>query len=151
MPTVEEQLENINNKDDLIKWLVNEYYFHSYKLDLHKGKENALDPVSHNERKQVREKADEIMEGRKTKQKARKKPVEIEFMQFTGIESGKQIERWSNNKARYKTTKTARSTLLIDTMEGTMVAELDDYIIKGVHNEFYACKPDVFHKTYEVL
>lgn len=63
MASVEEQLENINNKDDLIKWLVNEYYYHSYKLDLHKGKKHALDPVSHNERRQVREKADEIMEG----------------------------------------------------------------------------------------
>lgn len=61
MPTVEEQLKDINDKNGLIKWLVNEYYYHSYKLDLHKGKENALDPVSHHERRIVREKADEIM------------------------------------------------------------------------------------------
>lgn len=26
-----------------------------------------------------------------------------------------------------------------------------DYIIKGVANEFYACKPDIFHKTYEIV
>lgn len=151
MASVEEQLKNINDKNGLIKWLVNEYYFHSHKLDVCRGKENALDPVSHHERRIVREKADEIMEGRKMIQKARKKPVEIEFMQFTGFESGKQIEQWSNNKARYKTTKTARPTLLIDTMEGTMVAELDNYIIKGVHGEFYPIKEDIFHKTYEVL
>lgn len=61
MSTVEEQLKDINDKNELIKWLVNEYYSHSYKLDLHKGKKNALDPVSHNERRAVREKADEIM------------------------------------------------------------------------------------------
>ncbi len=61
MASVEEQLKDINDKNGLIKWLVNEYYSHSYKLDLHKGKENALDPVSHHERKIVREKADEIM------------------------------------------------------------------------------------------
>lgn len=24
-----------------------------------------------------------------------------------------------------------------------------DYIIKGVHGEFYPCKPDIFEKTYE--
>lgn len=24
-----------------------------------------------------------------------------------------------------------------------------DYIIKGIHGEFYACKPDVFAETYE--
>lgn len=61
MASVEEQLEDINNKDELIKWLVNEYYYHSYKLDLHQDKKHALDTVSHNERRQVREKADEIM------------------------------------------------------------------------------------------
>lgn len=61
MPTVEEQLKDINDKNELIKWLVNEYYYHSYKLDVCRGKENALDPVSHNERRAVREKADEIM------------------------------------------------------------------------------------------
>lgn len=83
--------------------------------------------------------------------KARKKPVEIEFIQFAGIESAKQIEQWSNNKARYKITKNAMPTLLINTIEGEMIANLNDYIIKGVHNEFYPCKPDVFHKTYEVL
>lgn len=70
MPTVEEQLENINNKDDLIKWLVNEYYFHSHKLDLCRGKENALDPVSHHERRIVREKADEIMGGKQYDKKS---------------------------------------------------------------------------------
>ena len=31
-----------------------------------------------------------------------------------------------------------------------MRASLNDYIIVGVKNELYACKPDVFEKTYEV-
>lgn len=25
----------------------------------------------------------------------------------------------------------------------------NDYIIKGVHGEFYPCKPDIFEETYE--
>ena len=29
------------------------------------------------------------------------------------------------------------------------VASIGDYIIKGVHGEFYACKPDIFHETYD--
>lgn len=24
-----------------------------------------------------------------------------------------------------------------------------DYVIKGISGEFYPCKPDIFHKTYE--
>lgn len=83
--------------------------------------------------------------------KAKKKPIEIEFIQFTGSESAKKIEQWSSNKARYAIDKKANQTLLVYTKEGLMVANLDDYIIKGVHGEFYPCKPDIFHKTYEVL
>lgn len=39
--------------------------------------------------------------------------------------------------------------LKIITLEGTMTANIGDYIIKGVSGEFYPCKPDIFHKTYE--
>ena len=37
----------------------------------------------------------------------------------------------------------------INTLEGVMQAYDGDYIIKGVNNEIYPCKPDIFHKTYE--
>lgn len=39
--------------------------------------------------------------------------------------------------------------LQISTPEGDMVANLGDWIIKGVNGEFYPCKPDIFEKTYE--
>jgi len=37
----------------------------------------------------------------------------------------------------------------IHTLEGTMTANIGDYIIKGVNGELYPCKPDIFEKTYE--
>ena len=37
----------------------------------------------------------------------------------------------------------------IKTLEGTMEANVGDYIICGVNGEFYPCKPDIFQKTYE--
>ena len=37
----------------------------------------------------------------------------------------------------------------IPTLEGTMIAQKDDYIIRGINGEFYPCKPDIFEKTYE--
>ena len=37
----------------------------------------------------------------------------------------------------------------ITTLEGVMVANLGDWIIRGVSGEFYPCKPDIFEKTYE--
>lgn len=39
----------------------------------------------------------------------------------------------------------------ITTLEGVHVAIVGDWIIKGVHGEFYPCKPDIFNKTYEVV
>ena len=39
--------------------------------------------------------------------------------------------------------------IAIDTLEGTMMVNYGDYIIKGVQGEFYPCKPDIFLKTYE--
>ena len=37
----------------------------------------------------------------------------------------------------------------ITTLEGIHIANMDDFIIKGVNGEFYPCKPDIFEKTYE--
>lgn len=39
--------------------------------------------------------------------------------------------------------------LHIKTLEGTMMAIPGDYIICGVMNEFYPCKPDIFEATYD--
>ncbi len=38
---------------------------------------------------------------------------------------------------------------LIPTLEGDMVAQPGDWIIKGIQGEFYPCKPDIFDATYE--
>lgn len=37
----------------------------------------------------------------------------------------------------------------IETLEGTMRAEIGDWIITGVKGERYPCKPDIFAATYE--
>jgi len=39
--------------------------------------------------------------------------------------------------------------LNIQTLEGTVFAEMGDWIIKGVKGEFYPCKPGSFDATYE--
>lgn len=39
--------------------------------------------------------------------------------------------------------------LEIETLEGTMKADIGDYIIKGIKGETYPCKPDIFQETYE--
>ena len=39
----------------------------------------------------------------------------------------------------------------IKTLEGVMVADMGDYIIKGLRGEFYPCKPDIFKKSYHIV
>lgn len=42
-------------------------------------------------------------------------------------------------------------SLMIHTLEGDHRATIGDYIIKGVHGEFYPCKEDIFHETYDII
>lgn len=41
------------------------------------------------------------------------------------------------------------SSFLIPTLEGMMMADAGDWIIKGIKGEFYPIKPDIFEETYE--
>ena len=43
------------------------------------------------------------------------------------------------------------SDLLIQTLEGEMIASKGDYIIKGIKGEIYPCKPDIFKDTYDLV
>lgn len=90
-------------------------------------------------------------------QKYRKRPVEVEAMQFKGGEgSGFDVVKWilSNaGRASYETTAmdTVTGLIPIKTLEGTMYAAPGDYIIRGVQGEFYPCKPHIFEQTYDIV
>ena len=86
----------------------------------------------------------------------KKKPVEIEAVQFTG-HNFDEIRAFAGDKVRFDYHDTAWevgkgpviASAVIDTLEGSMRASKGDYIIKGVQGEFYPCKPDIFEQTYE--
>lgn len=78
--------------------------------------------------------------------KFRKKPVVIEAVQFT-LDSAKEAKKFCNGVLWDQSPIPPYIT--INTLEGTMRADLGDWIIKGVKGEFYPCKPDIFKATYE--
>ena len=87
--------------------------------------------------------------------KARKKPVEIECVQWTGANVN-EITSFCGSAAHdiYQinlANMPVEYSLIIKTLEGNMRAEPGDYIIKGVQGEFYPCKPDIFKETYEII
>jgi hypothetical protein len=80
--------------------------------------------------------------------KYRKKPVEIEAIQFImELKDLKKLREFCPNNINYDGLKDG--VLYIETLEGDMLAHEGDYIIKGVKGEFYPCKPDIFELTYE--
>jgi len=84
--------------------------------------------------------------------KYRKKPVIIEAVKWEGRKppvTSFMEKLISDDPEETKFGFTDDDCILIKTLEGTMKAELGDYIIKGVEGEFYPCKPDIFNKTYE--
>lgn len=85
-----------------------------------------------------------------TVQRFRKKPVEIEAMQWDGTPEGATpIIDWvlasGERSARFHDI----GILHVDTLEGTMRARAGDWIIRGVQGEFYPIKDAIFRETYE--
>lgn len=93
--------------------------------------------------------------------KYKKKPVEVEVIEFKGWSKLGQShelatdeytlwlhEAWVTGKLTYLPEK---NEIKIQTLEGEMTVSQGDYIIQGVQGEIYPCKPDIFKETYEVL
>jgi hypothetical protein len=72
-----------------------------------------------------------------------KKPIVIEAIKYDGTNE-KEIYAFMGD-----TVLSNEQGLLIPTLEGTMVAYVGDYIIKGIKGEYYPCKPDIFENSYD--
>lgn len=80
--------------------------------------------------------------------KYRKKPVVVDVVRWSGQpEDLEAIIAFAG--IRKVTPDVVAKALLIETLEGTMRAELGDYIIRGIRGEIYPCKPGIFEETYE--
>lgn len=82
--------------------------------------------------------------------KYRKKPVVIEAIQWNGNNLEECLNFMSDN-GFLGYGHNCKNQIIIKTLEGDMLANINDYIIKGVNDEFYPCKPDIFEKTYELV
>lgn len=78
----------------------------------------------------------------------RKKPVEIDAVQWTGVNRNAVAEFIATTAVSTVVTYLA-DEIHINTLEGTMIASQGDWIIRGVKGELYPCKPDIFEATYE--
>lgn len=79
----------------------------------------------------------------------RKKPVVIEAVEFKGFDNIEEVQEFMRGNVRIQFPPECDIVLLIETLEGVMVANVGDYIVKGVKGEYYPCKAEIFHETYE--
>ena len=82
----------------------------------------------------------------------RKKPVEIEAIQFNGsLESYRNIVDALQIPENEIVFDSFNMEINIQTLEGIITAAPNDWVIKGIAGEFYPCKPDIFEMTYEEI
>ena len=81
--------------------------------------------------------------------KYRKKPVVIDAIQLNRGNIAKVCEFLgiANMDKPWKTMNPLK--IDIETLEGTIIANELDWIIRGADGEYYTCKPDIFEQTYE--
>lgn len=72
-----------------------------------------------------------------------KKPIPVEAIQWTGSNVDEINDFISSGEYAIR-----GGSLYIQTLEGEMLCPISSYVIKGVDGEFYACREDIFNKTY---
>lgn len=78
--------------------------------------------------------------------KFRKKPVVIEAVQIT--DSTFDAPHPNPEHIEGVIYDPVARCVRIKTLEGEMRGDIGDWIIRGVKNELYPCKPDIFAATY---
>lgn len=76
------------------------------------------------------------------------KPCIIEAIQFTGSNFD-EIIQFTEGKAQKKIVNDM-PCLVIETLEGAMLAGEGAYVMRGTQGEFYPCVPQAFEKRYRL-
>jgi hypothetical protein len=79
----------------------------------------------------------------------RKRPLVVDAIQFTGhnIAEIAELLDWSYEDG--SEASDSCDTLVVETLEGDMTANVGDWIVKGVAGEGYPCRADIFAAIYE--
>ena len=82
--------------------------------------------------------------------KAQKKPVVIDYFDPTDYNGLLEwIKSFGDNPDNVL--EKTDNQLFVKTLEGTSYEVTTDYIIRGVRGEYYPCKKDIFHETYDIV
>lgn len=80
-----------------------------------------------------------------------KRPTVISAVKWTGHNANEIAEFVKGQPLTLYKSNFDITRLFIETPEGGIDVEVGDYIIQGVHGEYYSCKPNIFTETYEEI
>lgn len=91
--------------------------------------------------------------------KAIKKPVPVEVWQITKYDSDAtdNYHEWVNELyswgviGNYYDELGNLTYVKLDTLEGTMTGHLDDYLVKGNHDDVWIVQKEIFEDTYDIV
>ena len=81
----------------------------------------------------------------------KKKPVTVRAIQWDGTKEMAQELLTIPGLNGFTAPEQDGFRFRINTLEGRMTVSPGDFIIQGVQGEYYPCKPDIFHQSYEKL
>lgn len=83
--------------------------------------------------------------------KFRKRPVVIEAVQLSGLAgSFEPLPQWYSDAIQAEAIVEHRDgSATVTTLEGPLIAQHGDWILRGVKGELYPCRSDIFEMTYE--
>jgi chloramphenicol 3-O-phosphotransferase len=79
----------------------------------------------------------------------RKKPVEIDAVQWTGENAEECRDVLGGLEGALAGYRAVTETVMIRTLEGDMACPIGHWIIRGVKGEHYSCEPSIFALTYD--
>ncbi len=77
-----------------------------------------------------------------------KKPIEIEAIQYV-TENVQEVTNFIGDFP-HKIIE-SENIIIISTLEGEHIVRHGDFVICGIYNEYYPCKPDIFNASYTEL
>lgn len=82
-------------------------------------------------------------------QKYRKKPVVIEAKQWFNLGDHPEVKQYERGGFCMGCHREFAHHGNVKTLEGWHIVCPGDWIVKGIQNELYPVKPDIFAKTYD--
>ena len=75
-------------------------------------------------------------------------PVEVQAVKWDGDdETYDNIRHWSVNRVE----RDSGSSLLVQTKNGVEIAEVGDFVVRGIHGGFYPVSARLFNESHEKL